>query len=74
MFIQLPAKRRSVTQSMARRIWELRKNVTAYDAAYVALVERLMSEERRSDVVLATLDHRLAAAPGLSVQIVTPQD
>ncbi|MEM9466550.1 MAG: type II toxin-antitoxin system VapC family toxin [Actinomycetota bacterium] len=74
MFVQLPAKRRSVTQPMARRIWELRQNVTAYDASYVALVERLMAEERRSDVVLATLDQRLAAAPGLSVRIVTPLD
>ncbi|WP_420638873.1 type II toxin-antitoxin system VapC family toxin [Candidatus Poriferisocius sp.] len=74
MFLQLPTRRREITQTMARRIWELRFNVTAYDAAYVALVERLMSDDRRSDVVLATLDQRLAATPGLSIRIITPED
>jgi len=39
------------------RIWELRHNLTAYDAAYVALAETL-------DAPLLTRDHRLAAAPG----------
>jgi predicted nucleic acid-binding protein len=39
------------------RIWELRDNLTAYDAAYVALAEAL-------DVSLVTLDARLATAPG----------
>jgi len=73
-FLQLPTRRREITQTMARRIWELRFNLTAYDAAYVALAERLMSEERRSDVVLATLDRRLAATPVSAVQIATPED
>ena len=39
------------------RIWELRHNLTAHDAAYVALAEAL-------DCPLATADARLAAAPG----------
>jgi predicted nucleic acid-binding protein len=39
------------------RIWELRNNLTAYDAAYVALAEAL-------DSPLLTRDRRLAAAPG----------
>ncbi|MBV9247635.1 MAG: type II toxin-antitoxin system VapC family toxin [Acetobacteraceae bacterium] len=39
------------------RIWELRNNLTAYDAAYVALAEAL-------DALLVTRDRRLAAATG----------
>ncbi len=39
------------------RIWELRHNVTAYDAAYVALAEALAAP-------LLTRDVRLAKAPG----------
>ncbi len=39
------------------RLWELRHNVTPYDAAYVALAERLAA-------VLVNGDRRLAAAPG----------
>jgi predicted nucleic acid-binding protein len=38
------------------RIWELRRNLTAYDAAYVALAEAL-------DATLLTRDARLARAP-----------
>ena len=39
------------------RIWELRHNVTAYDAAYIALAEAL-------DAPLLTCDARLASAAG----------
>lgn len=39
------------------RIWELRHNVTAYDAAYIALAEAL-------DAPLLTRDARLASAAG----------
>ncbi|MHC4089017.1 MAG: type II toxin-antitoxin system VapC family toxin [Planctomycetota bacterium] len=39
------------------RIWALRHHLTAHDAAYVALAERL-------DVTLVTCDARLAASVG----------
>jgi predicted nucleic acid-binding protein len=39
------------------RIWELRHNVTAYDAAYIALAEAL-------DAPLLTRDAKLASAAG----------
>ncbi len=45
------------TLAFMRRAYELRSNVTAYDAAYVALAEILGCE-------LLTADRRLAAAPG----------
>ena len=44
------------------RIWALRHNFTAYDAAYVALAEAL-------DAVLLTRDRRLAAAAGHHARI-----
>lgn len=44
------------------RIWELRNNLTAYDAAYVALAEAL-------DAPLLTRDRRLAAAAGHRARI-----
>jgi predicted nucleic acid-binding protein len=40
-----------------RRIWELRDNLSAYDALYVALAEAL-------NATLITCDGRLASAPG----------
>lgn len=42
---------------VASRVWELRHNLTNYDATYVAVAELL-------DVPLATLDERLASATG----------
>lgn len=42
---------------LLQRIWELRDNLTAYDAAYVALAERL-------DATLITCDGKLAGASG----------
>ena len=39
------------------RMWELRDNLTAYDAAYVALAEAL-------DAPLVTCDRKVASAPG----------
>jgi len=44
------------------RIWDLRNNLTAYDAAYVALAEAL-------DAPLLTRDRRLAAAAGHRARI-----
>ena len=44
------------------RMWELRHNLTAYDAIYVALAEAL-------DATLLTRDQRLAAASGNRARI-----
>jgi len=44
------------------RCWELRENLTVYDAAYVALAEIM-------DVVLLTADARLAGAPGARCEV-----
>jgi predicted nucleic acid-binding protein len=49
------------TAPLLRRAWELRDNVTAYDACYVALAEAL-------GCALATADQRLANAPGARCQ------
>jgi predicted nucleic acid-binding protein len=49
----------------APRVWELRQNLTPYDAWYVALAEAL-------DAPLATLDRRLARAPGPRCRFETP--
>lgn len=50
----------------ARRIWELRDNVTPYDAWYVALAESL-------DAPLITLDQRMARSPGLRCEFRLPR-
>lgn len=52
----------AVIEPLLHRIWQLRANVSAYDAVYVALAEAL------SDV-LVTGDRRLARVPGLGVAI-----
>lgn len=44
-------------EPLVARIWALRHNMTAYDAAYVTLAEAL-------DAPLVTRDRRLAVAPG----------
>ncbi len=49
----------------ASRVWELRENVTSYDAWYVALAEFLGSN-------VATLDLRLARAAGPQCGFETP--
>lgn len=56
-----PIARHGHTTSL-RRIWELRENLTACDAAYVALAEAL-------DATLVTRDKRLARVPGSRVKI-----
>jgi predicted nucleic acid-binding protein len=44
------------------RVWQLRANLTAYDALYVALAERL-------GATLLTRDARLARAPGIGAAV-----
>jgi len=48
--------------SFLSRIWELRHNVTAYDAAYLALAEALAAP-------LVTRDAKLASVSGHQAQI-----
>lgn len=47
---------------LLNRIWRLRQNLSAYDAAYVALAEALKAP-------LITRDRKLAAAPGHAAAI-----
>jgi len=49
-------------QPLLERMWELRANLTAYDAAYVALAEGLRA-------VLLTRDARLAGAPRIQARV-----
>lgn len=53
------------TRLLLGRMWELRDNVSGYDAAYIAAAERL-------GVALVTFDKRLAAAPGLGCEVRVP--
>jgi predicted nucleic acid-binding protein len=54
--------RRAPHRPLLARCWELRSNLTIYDASYVALAEAL-------DVTLLTGDGRLARATGLQCRI-----
>jgi predicted nucleic acid-binding protein len=45
-----------------RRVWELRHNLTSYDAAYIALAEFL-------NVTLLTADGRSMRAPSLRCEV-----
>ncbi len=53
---------RAAHRPLLTRCWELRENVSVYDAAYVALAEAL-------DVVLLTADARLVRAPGIRCRV-----
>jgi predicted nucleic acid-binding protein len=50
---------------LAKRAWELRQNLSIYDASYVALAELV-------SIALVTLDKRIAGAPGLRCIVTTP--
>jgi predicted nucleic acid-binding protein len=62
--VELPLVRHP-HEPLLRRVWQLRNNMTAYDAAYVALAEAL-------DATLVTCDPRLGRAPlpGLTVDVI----
>jgi predicted nucleic acid-binding protein len=60
----LPLTRYPATRLLGR-IWQLRDNLTAYDAAYVALAEALGTP-------LVTTDRRLARSTGHSALVETP--
>lgn len=57
----LPVERHS-HEPLLGRVWQLRQNATAYDAAYIALAEGL-------DAVLVTLDKGMARIPGVRVSV-----
>lgn len=50
---------------LAPRAWQLRRNLTTYDASYVALAEFL-------GATLLTLDRRIGRAPDLRCTVATP--
>ena len=52
-------------EPFAGRIWELRHNVTSYDAWYVAIAEALK-------LPLATLDEPLSKSTGVTCKFLTP--
>jgi predicted nucleic acid-binding protein len=62
---ELPIER-AASLPLLQRCWELRENVSFYDAAYVALAELL-------DIPLLTADARLARASGprCAIDVVT---
>lgn len=50
---------------LAPRCWELRRNLSIYDASYVALAELIGAP-------LVTLDTRIGRAPNLRCEVLTP--
>jgi predicted nucleic acid-binding protein len=52
-------------EPFAERVWELRANLTTYDAWYVAIAES-------AGLPLATLDHKLARAAGPTCRFLIP--
>lgn len=61
-FADLPIRRWQAEDALRRRAFSLRENLTAYDAAYVALAEAL-------ECPLVTRDARLARSSGHSARI-----
>ncbi len=52
---------------LAPRAWELRHNLSSYDASYVALAELI-------GATLVTLDRKIGRAPELRCPVATPPD
>ena len=61
LLADMPITRHAQTLFLSR-IWDLRQNVTAYDAAYLALAEALAAP-------LVTRDARLSSVPGLATVV-----
>lgn len=53
---------RHAPELLLDRVWELRRNLTAYDATYIAFAEVL-------DTILLTCDGPLARAPGMGARV-----
>ncbi len=54
--LRVPIRREPLARATADRIWQLRENMTAYDAGYVALAEQLSAS-------LLTCDRKLCPGP-----------
>ena len=52
-------------EPLAARAWQLRRNLSTYDASYVALAEL-------TGAILVTLDRSISGAPGLRCTVATP--
>ncbi len=52
---------------LSQRAWQLRLNLTIYDATYVAVAERL-------EAPLITLDRQIAGAPGIDCSVLSPSN
>lgn len=52
---------------LAGRAWQLRRDLSCYDASYVAVSEL-------TGATLVTLDRRISRAPGLRCMVATPAD
>lgn len=61
---EMPILRQPVTP-LIPRLWQLRRNLTAYDAAYVALAEVLKCP-------LVTFDAAIAGASGHTAEVIVP--
>jgi predicted nucleic acid-binding protein len=57
-WLQMPIRRMPLAHAAADRIWQLRANMTAYDAVYVALADQLTAS-------LITCDRKYLGVPGL---------
>jgi predicted nucleic acid-binding protein len=66
--VAFPARRWPAAR-LARRVWELRDNVSAYDAVYVALAEALQATLLTADERLARGAAGVAACPVETVQL-----
>jgi predicted nucleic acid-binding protein len=56
--LRMLVRREPLARATADRIWQLRENMTAYDAGYVALAEQLSAS-------LLTCDRKYTTVPGL---------
>ena len=57
-WLRMPIRREPLAHAVTDRIWQLRENMTAYDAGYVALAEQLNAS-------VLTCDRKYAGVPGL---------
>ena len=64
--LRLPIRRELLSGPTAKRVWELRENMTAYDAGYIALAEQI-------GAVLLTCDAKYAATTGprCAIELIT---